>query len=56
MPIVRDGAVVVAECVNLSFTFDHRYADGAHGAQMMKKLQKVFLNPNRFPEIFQNEP
>ena len=55
LPIVRDGAVVVAECVNISFTFDHRYADGAHGAQMMKKLQKVFLNPNRFPEIFQNE-
>ncbi len=55
LPIVRDGVVVAAECVNISFTFDHRYADGAHGAQMMKKLQKVFLNPNRFPEIFQNE-
>ncbi|MCW3061174.1 MAG: hypothetical protein JWQ02_2995 [Capsulimonas sp.] len=50
MPIVRE--VVVAECVTISFTFDHRYADGVHGGQMMRRFQKIFLNPKRFPEVF----
>ncbi|MCW3061080.1 MAG: 2-oxo acid dehydrogenase acyltransferase catalytic domain protein [Capsulimonas sp.] len=52
MPIVRKGEVVVAECVTISFTFDHRYADGVHGGQMMRRFQKIFLNPKRFPEVF----
>ena len=52
MPIVRKGEVVVAECVTISFTFDHRYADGVHGGLMMRRFQKIFLNPKRFPEVF----
>jgi pyruvate/2-oxoglutarate dehydrogenase complex dihydrolipoamide acyltransferase (E2) component len=55
MPIVRNGEVVVAECVTISFTFDHRYADGAHGALMMRRFQKIFLNPNRYSAIFGRE-
>jgi pyruvate dehydrogenase E2 component (dihydrolipoamide acetyltransferase) len=52
LPVVRDGAVVPEECVTISFTFDHRYADGIHGAQMMRTFRKIFLNPGRYPEVF----
>lgn len=55
VPLVRDGQVVPAGCVTLTFTFDHRYADGFHGAQMMRTFQKVFLNPSRYPEVFGGE-
>ncbi len=52
MPIVRDGTVAVAECVTISFTFDHRYADGAHGGLLIRRFQKVFLHPSRYPAVF----
>ena len=52
MPIVRGDAVVPADCVTISFTFDHRYADGVHGGLMMRRFQKIFLNPNRYPAVF----
>lgn len=52
-PIVRNGAVVAAECVTISFTFDHRYADGVHGGLMMRRFQKIFLNPSRYPAVFE---
>jgi len=53
MPIVRNGAVVVAECITISFTFDHRYADGVHGGLMMRRFQKIFLKPSRYAAIFE---
>ena len=52
MPVVRDGQVAVAECVTISFTFDHRYADGVHGGLMMRRFQKIFLKPTRYPAVF----
>jgi pyruvate dehydrogenase E2 component (dihydrolipoamide acetyltransferase) len=52
MPVVRDGQVAVAECVTVSFTFDHRYADGAHGGMLMRRFQKVFTRPSRYPAVF----
>ena len=52
VPIVRDNAVVVAECITISFTFDHRYADGVHGGMMMRRFQKIFLKPSRYAAIF----
>jgi pyruvate dehydrogenase E2 component (dihydrolipoamide acetyltransferase) len=55
MPIVRKGEIVVAECVTISFTFDHRYADGVHGALMMRSFQKIFLNPTRYAAVFERE-
>ncbi len=51
-PVVRDGQVAVAECVTISFTFDHRYADGVHGGLMMRRSQKIFLKPARDPAVF----
>ena len=55
-PIVRGGEVVVAECVTISFTFDHRYADGVHGGLMMRRFQKIFLSPSRYPAVFEAVP
>jgi pyruvate dehydrogenase E2 component (dihydrolipoamide acetyltransferase) len=53
MPIVRDGQVVVADCVTISFTFDHRYADGVHGGMLLRAFQKIFLKPTRYAEVFE---
>ena len=53
MPIVRDGQVVVAECITISFTFDHRYADGVHGGLLMRRFQKIFLKPTRYASVFE---
>ena len=53
MPVVRDGAVVIAECITISFTFDHRYADGVHGGLMMRRFQKIFLKPARYAGVFE---
>nr|CAA9266800.1 hypothetical protein AVDCRST_MAG63-2712 [uncultured Armatimonadetes bacterium] len=55
MPVVRDGQVAVAECVTISFTFDHRYADGVHGGLMMRRFQKIFVKPTRYASIFEAE-
>ena len=55
MPVVRNGAVVVAECITISFTFDHRYADGAHGGLMMRRFQKIFLKPGRYATVFEEK-
>jgi pyruvate dehydrogenase E2 component (dihydrolipoamide acetyltransferase) len=54
--IVREKEVVAAECVVISFTFDHRYADGAHGAQMLRLFQKIFVDPDRYAHIFDARP
>ena len=52
MPVVQGGKVVAADCVTISFTFDHRYADGVHGGLMMRRFQKIFVNPTRYPAVF----
>ncbi|MBC8101549.1 MAG: 2-oxo acid dehydrogenase subunit E2 [Cytophagales bacterium] len=52
MPVVRGGEVVAAECITISFTFDHRYADGIHGGLMMRRFQKIFLKPSRYAAVF----
>ena len=52
MPIVRDGQVVAADCVTISFTFDHRYADGVHGGMLLRAFQKIFLKPTRYAGVF----
>ncbi len=52
VPIVRKGEVVPADCVAISFTFDHRYADGVHGALMIRLFRKIFLSPDQYPDVF----
>ena len=44
-PLAENGSVVIRKCLKISFTFDHRYADGAHGALFLRRFQKHFLNP-----------
>ena len=53
MPIVRDDKVVVGTSVIITFTFDHRYADGAHGSHFMRRFKKVFADPEAFKTIFE---
>lgn len=53
-PVVEGDQVVVAECMTISFTFDHRYADGAHGAQLMRLFTKIFRNPTRYAHLFED--
>lgn len=52
--IVKNGEVVVDTRVSISFTADHRYADGFHGAQMLRRFQKVFESPEHFPPVFES--
>ena len=53
IPVVEGEAIVIAECVTISFTFDHRYVDGAHGAQLMRLFQKIFTDPARYAPVFE---
>ena len=51
-PVVRDGCVTAGTCMTISFTFDHRHADGAHAAVVMKRFKRIFTNPQGFLSIF----
>ena len=53
IPVVEGETIVARECVTISFTFDHRYADGAHGAQLMRLFQKIFTDPARYASVFE---
>jgi len=55
VPVVRDGQVVPANSVIVTFTFDHRYADGAHGSHLLRRFQKVFVNPLAYRNVFDGE-
>ena len=52
IPVVVNDAVVAADSAIITFTFDHRYADGAHGSHLMRRFKKIFLNPSAYPEAF----
>ncbi len=50
--IVRDGEIVIEKVVTMSMTFDHRFADGAQGALVLRRFQKIFANPEGFLDVF----
>ncbi len=56
MPVVRDDKVIVASSVIITFTFDHRYADGAHGSHLMRGFKKIFANPLAYKSVFEEKP
>ena len=55
MPFVEGDAVVVGKGVTITFTLDHRYADGADGGKLLRRFRKVFENPTAFAGIFAGE-
>ena len=44
-PVVRDGAIVIREQMNLSLSFDHRVVDGAVGAAFANHLIRYLQDP-----------
>lgn len=38
-PVIRDGAIVTRQMMNLSSSFDHRVVDGMHAAQFVQALR-----------------
>lgn len=50
--VVRDGEIAAERVITMSMTFDHRYADGAQGAMVMRRFQKIFANPEGFLDVF----
>jgi pyruvate/2-oxoglutarate dehydrogenase complex dihydrolipoamide acyltransferase (E2) component len=54
MPIVQNDKVVVADVITITFTFDHRHADGAHGSHVLRRFKKLFLDPFAFRSVFEN--
>jgi 2-oxoisovalerate dehydrogenase E2 component (dihydrolipoyl transacylase) len=44
-PVVRDGAVVVRQLMNLSCSFDHRVVDGWDGARFVQRIRTLLETP-----------
>ena len=44
-PVIRDGAIVARQMMNLSSSFDHRVVDGLHAAQFVQALRGVLECP-----------
>jgi pyruvate dehydrogenase E2 component (dihydrolipoamide acetyltransferase) len=44
-PVVRDGAIVVREIMNLSISLDHRVVDGYEGAQFLQHVISLLEDP-----------
>jgi pyruvate dehydrogenase E2 component (dihydrolipoamide acetyltransferase) len=55
IPVVSGDQVTAANSVVISFTFDHRYVDGAHGAHLMRRFKTVFADPSAYRSVFQSE-
>lgn len=46
-PVVEGGEVVAGKVMRLSATFDHRFIDGAHAAELARTMQELFADPER---------
>lgn len=44
-PVVRDGAIVVRDIMNITASLDHRVLDGSVGAKFLDKLKSYIENP-----------
>ena len=44
-PMIRDGAVVARQMMNLSSSFDHRVVDGLHAAQFIQAIRALLEAP-----------
>jgi pyruvate/2-oxoglutarate dehydrogenase complex dihydrolipoamide acyltransferase (E2) component len=55
IPVVENDAIVAANSAIITFTFDHRYADGAHGSHLMRRFKKIFTDPAAYPAVFDGQ-
>jgi len=44
-PVIRDGAVVARQLMNLSSSFDHRVVDGADAAAFIQSVRRYVEQP-----------
>jgi len=44
-PMIRDGAVVARQMMNLSSSFDHRVVDGLHAAEFIQAVRALLECP-----------
>ncbi len=44
-PVIRDGAVVARQIMNLSSSFDHRIVDGSQAAGFVQRLRELLEHP-----------
>ena len=44
-PVIRQGAVVARQMMNLSCSFDHRVVDGQHAAQFVQAIRALLETP-----------
>ncbi|MHB1121667.1 MAG: dihydrolipoamide acetyltransferase family protein [Ramlibacter sp.] len=44
-PVIRQGAVVARQMMNLSCSFDHRVVDGMHAAQFVQAIRALLETP-----------
>ncbi len=44
-PVIREGAVVARQMMNLSCSFDHRVVDGLHAAQFVQAIRALLEAP-----------
>ena len=47
-PVVVDDKLVVKRVINFTITFDHRFADGSDAVIILKKIEEVWQNPEKF--------
>lgn len=47
-PVAVDKEVRVERVVNINFTVDHRYIDGAKAGNLIRAFEKVFAQPELF--------
>ena len=44
-PVIRDGAMVARQMMNLSSSFDHRVVDGVHAAEFVQAIRALLESP-----------
>ncbi|MBL8924600.1 MAG: 2-oxo acid dehydrogenase subunit E2 [Myxococcaceae bacterium] len=44
-PVVEDGKVVPGKVMRINASFDHRFIDGAHAAQLARTVKEMMENP-----------
>lgn len=49
--LLKNGDYKESDVMNINFSIDHRYMDGAVGAKLIKHMKKIFDDPFAYIEI-----